>query len=1194
MAITLNPPVSDLGIMAPVLGPWFSTAVTLDTVDPTHKLALPVTFGSATDWYAPASGLFSVYVTSGANPPAALDALQDSDGAWPFPDGRIVGFFRLLPEVEARLHELMGLVPAATASPVTSVPTTLAAPTRPQVRSFAMVLPSTVAATPAGVFPLFGGGGSLPGSSDAEHATAIGLALTSGNLTNGAVPMTRLRRPGGAVSDRDKLFEGLTGTVDLWAFDRRGRAVDPGAVACWWSWLLNTAAGDDPATGTVDFQLLAPDITATDYPQANSLPIVVSTTAQRTVHLVNVHEGPLGDPFVGDRLQSGGSAAASTLIQVTATNDVSLSFSTVPAPTTTPPPDNPTVDSAPRARMAVLPTGDYATTAHVWPGGPVHAGLDRDFVRVAVVDEEAHLVGVTRRDSRATVSTPDDRRRSAQNRPSTRTTVSRTSTTTGVLLANGQLAADALLAVPNTATPSRLVLGRADCAWGGTPATPVPAAGTPALPGALTDSGADTAPDQGQYRVQALVGGGSDAGAVQTVMVEVNLGAANAGAWVRAWPLGFDLATGLHFRLSGGAGRADTAGVARLVMALIPGKVDAAGLMGMDLLVVLTDSTGAVAARRSYADARFTRPAAATGSAPTTVSGTWLVCETGASGTGALPAGAVPPGGHVILTATSPAIVDRTAVPATAWDANTLRNRLQAADLVSLTSPAFGSTPDRADVAGHPLARDPGIGGDPRGGLDGIVGNRLHRLDRSVLSSATASSVPYALLDRLEVAAATNDSTAASAALGSIAPVPWALEPGTTQFLGHPQVPAGIETHGTGVSLVGAPAVAVAEYVRERTAGLSFPAVQGLTDPARSAAVQSEVALAAEAATALPTIADGTGAGPVVAVLRTSAFGMEGVPGVAVAATSAGTFPLGEHESDLVSWLDDQVSVAGGAGTALRSAVSGPNDSIVRALDRRILTAAFGARETLTALLAAIDRAQDFVYLETPAVDTLTIESGGENVQWWQKLVNRMSTRKGLRVVLCVPTLLLPGTPKKLQEVRDQCLMDAVDAIRAVATDRFALFSPGAGAGRAVRLASTTVVVDDAFALTGTTHLSRRGLSWDSSLAASVFDERVVDGRPSDVRSFRIQLMADRLGTPATRLPEDPAELVKAIRDLDTRGSERLSVTAIDRPSPTIPNGDVDIWNPDGSATDLTLTSMATTFAAALALTDVDHAIVEG
>jgi hypothetical protein len=491
------------------------------------------------------------------------------------------------------------------------------------------------------------------------------------------------------------------------------------------------------------------------------------------------------------------------------------------------------------------------------------------------------------------------------------------------------------------------------------------------------------------------------------------------------------------------------------------------------------------------------------------------------------------------------------------------------------------------------------------GGLNTVMNpNGLHLLNRSALTGATASSVPYALLDRLEVAGATVSTApvSANAAIGAAPPVPWALEPVSEQFLGHPAVAASIETHGTGVSLDGAPAVAVAEYVRERTAGLGFPAVQGVTDdPPRSTVIQSEIALAAEAATQLPAIADPATAGPVVAVLRTVAFGLEGLPGVAVAATQGNVFPTSRPESDLESWLDNLGAKLPGApalGAQLRGFAGSRIDSMTRALDRRIQTSAYGARDALIALHAAFGRAQDLVYIETPAVDNLAIDTvlNGDNLNLWGRLVQRMTERPGLRVVLCVPTLLAPGTPKALQEVRDECLMAALDAMRSVAADRLAVFSAGAGADRAIRFASTSVVVDDAFALTGTTHLWRRGLSWDSSLAASVFDERLSDGRPVDVQLFRMQLVADRLGIPVARVPADPAELVKAVRDLDARGTERLSATSIDRPVKTPQNLDLDLdtWNPDGSKTDLTLAGVTAAFTKAFALTDVEHAIIEG
>ena len=81
MAITLNPTVSTLGIMAPVIGPWFSDAnITLPVPDSAKKLGLSLTLSGSTNVFPPATGLMSLYISSAASPPAALNALQDSDG----------------------------------------------------------------------------------------------------------------------------------------------------------------------------------------------------------------------------------------------------------------------------------------------------------------------------------------------------------------------------------------------------------------------------------------------------------------------------------------------------------------------------------------------------------------------------------------------------------------------------------------------------------------------------------------------------------------------------------------------------------------------------------------------------------------------------------------------------------------------------------------------------------------------------------------------------------------------------------------------------------------------------------------------------------------------------------------------------------------------------------------------------------
>lgn len=1190
MAITLNPVPTTLGILAPVLGPWFSTPVTLPAPDLSRKLALRFD-PSGANWLPPATGTLSLFVADTANPPGPIAQLTDANSNWPFTTGQLVACYRLLPEVEARLHDLMRFVPPATSATLSSVPTAPApVASRPRVR-WLVVVPPVSAVTHDSVVALFGGAGSVPGSTDAERMTALGLALDGATVRNGAIPMTWLRRPGhfllpdGITDQQDVVLTGLAGATDLWAFDARGRAIDPGAVAAWWSWLMTDAVGGSPP------QLLARGIDPITLQTVGTRRAVCGFSAARTAHLVDAHEGPLAAPLLGERLLAGGTAASTNLQAVT--GSLALTFAPVPAPTPPPPPDNPAVDNAPRPRLAALPDGAYQRAVTLWPSGAVIAGLERDFARVAAVDEEFHLLGVRRRDSRQAATTEADRMASSQNRPSTRTTVARTASTNPVLLATADDAAAALLAVWNPTAPTRATLGVADAQWGAATAL-AEVASPPAFPTALVDG--DPTATAGTYRVRALSGGGASAGDHQAVLVEVNLGAGHQGTWFRAWPLGFDLRTGLHFRMTGGGGRADAAGQVRLVMTLAAGRVDSQGLLSMDTQVSRIGPSGLE--QRSYADRRFARPAPV-GGAPASASfaaGTaWAICETGQTGTGALPAASVLSGATVVVTGATPAVVDRRTLPASALVAGVLRNRLHAGDIVSLTQPACQSTPDRADALGRPLPRS-STDGNPVGGLDAVTGVIVHRLDRGLVASVSAASAPFALQDRLEVAAVsvqTGAAPSASAALGGAPPLSYAHEL-PPHFLGHPGAPGALEIHGTGVALDGAPAIAVAEYVRERTAGLGFAFVQTAAEPVRSIAVQSELAVAAEAVTALPDLADGAGAGPVVAVLRTGPLGQEGIPGLALAAKTT-VYPLSQSATSVVDWLNglNLPSSANNLGTQLRGAVAAQTDSITRALDRRLQVGAFGAREAAVALAAAFARAQDLVYIETPALDNLSYGSDPDQVNLWSQLIARVGQRKGLQVVVCVPTLLAPGTPRMLQGVRDAALLGALDAMRAAAPDRFAAFSPGAGAGRALRLATTTVVVDDAFALTGTTHLWRRGLTYDSSLAAAVFDERVVDGRPQEVRNFRIRLLADRLGLPVTRVPDDAAELVRAIRQFDERGSVRLSATAIQRPDPLPTDEDQNTWNPDGARSDLTLAAIAALFAAAVALTDVDHAIIE-
>jgi hypothetical protein len=462
-------------------------------------------------------------------------------------------------------------------------------------------------------------------------------------------------------------------------------------------------------------------------------------------------------------------------------------------------------------------------------------------------------------------------------------------------------------------------------------------------------------------------------------------------------------------------------------------------------------------------------------------------------------------------------------LPASTFTSDTLIRNLTTGDIVELTQPAFRNVPDGDGVATFTP-----------------TGATVNRRTRAGLDRILEAGAPLPTLERLEIACARVGTSDAGAAVGAT-PALGRYHELLPHQSGHPGAPATVEVHGAGTALSGPAAIAVAEFVRDRTAG-------------------STVDLVDAAASPFSVPADPSTPSRWAAALRTVAAHVEAEPGLAEVIVSTGDpYPFGDTLDNVRAWLSRQ-------GISIPAGLDAAADSIVRALDRRMLIAARGAREGATSLLGAFQRAEDFVYVETPALDDTTLGVSDDELSLWQALKDRMGERPALQVLICVPVRHMPGTPAPLGRVRDALLIEAVKALRDQDGERVAVFSPSAGPGRTLRLASTSVIVDDAYALTGTTHLWQRGLSFDSSLAVAAFDEQLDGGRPAEVRQFRRQLIAGRLGLPVALVPDDPAELVDAVRALEERGGGgRLATEAIIAPDPTPTDTDKEIWNRDGS-----------------------------
>jgi hypothetical protein len=245
-----------------------------------------------------------------------------------------------------------------------------------------------------------------------------------------------------------------------------------------------------------------------------------------------------------------------------------------------------------------------------------------------------------------------------------------------------------------------------------------------------------------------------------------------------------------------------------------------------------------------------------------------------------------------------------------------------------------------------------------------------------------------------------------------------------------------------------------------------------------------------------------------------------------------------------------------------------------RAADRRVLGATKGFSEAGEVVVKAIQQAERFIYIESSdltAFDGSASEDSNLNVR--QALRDRLLANPALHVLVCLP--FEPVHPylgiRRYLTHRNQKAIAAFRTGEAPAgsfspliKNRFVVFTPFAGARRPLRIASTTVIVDDVVAVTGGFSLSRRGLTFDSSLAVALFDERLQRERSQEVFQFRQKLLADRLGERVDDIPTDGAVVAAMVRQALQDGFSR-NISLPKEPVGDDPgNGFAPAYDPDG------------------------------
>jgi hypothetical protein len=203
-------------------------------------------------------------------------------------------------------------------------------------------------------------------------------------------------------------------------------------------------------------------------------------------------------------------------------------------------------------------------------------------------------------------------------------------------------------------------------------------------------------------------------------------------------------------------------------------------------------------------------------------------------------------------------------------------------------------------------------------------------------------------------------------------------------------------------------------------------------------------------------------------------------------------------------------------------------------------------------------------------------------------LAARLASTPSLHVAFCCPQQ--PDFPLGFNPFTDFEAASRRSAILGLPTandadparSRVVAFHPIGFPGRPSRLESTVVIVDDVWAMVGSSTFRRRGLTFDGGADLVCTDLALSEGRSAAIAAFRRTLQADRLGIARPPAPPvlpssswvrlgDGVEAFHEIREiLRAGGLGRIARLAPPEPvgRPAAP-GPVDVVAPDGETVDL-------------------------
>lgn len=214
-------------------------------------------------------------------------------------------------------------------------------------------------------------------------------------------------------------------------------------------------------------------------------------------------------------------------------------------------------------------------------------------------------------------------------------------------------------------------------------------------------------------------------------------------------------------------------------------------------------------------------------------------------------------------------------------------------------------------------------------------------------------------------------------------------------------------------------------------------------------------------------------------------------------------------------------------------------DRLRRQLQREIVTAKNGQRDALWSLRRALGQARGFIYIESPIFGRTARPSGAplaHELDLVEVLRAGLQNNPRLKIAICVPKMpdFLESKSNWVRAALAQ-RKQAVETLTTQDRQRVAAFHPIGFPGRSSVIRSTVVIVDDVYALVGTSHFRRRGMTFDGGCDIASMD-RSLNGRGTStaIARFRQELMANKLGVPIPTGPMNSSALWTRLAEPDS------------------------------------------------------------